>query len=96
MEIQRFCHNEHRLVFNEDERGRFICWVCNEPIFGPSYSCIKCFAYHHHKSCAQLPRELQHPLHPKHPFILFDERPYICDKEYSKCEVCKEFCWKYI
>ena len=64
---------------------------CREPVLGPSYSCIKCKNYYHHKSCTELPRELQHPLHPKHLLILFDERKFRKDKEYSKCEVCKEF-----
>ena len=45
----------------------------------------------HHKSCAELPRELQHPLHPKHPLILFKEWKYYDNKEYSKCEVCKKY-----
>ncbi|XP_030934532.1 uncharacterized protein LOC115959982 isoform X2 [Quercus lobata] len=91
MEIQHFCHGKHPLVFNEDERGGDLCWACREPVLGPSYSCIKWQeGYHHHKSCVELSRELQHPLHPKHPLILFDEWEIDEDKEYSKCEVCKE------
>ena len=90
MEIQHVCHDEHPLVFNEDERGGHQCWVCDEPVLGPSYSCIKCKGYYHHKLCAELPRVLQHPLHPKHPLILFSECEFYEDEEYSKCEVCKE------
>ena len=89
MEIQHFCHDQHPLVFNENERSRLLCWACREPVLGPSYSCIKCEIYYHHKSCAELPRELQHPLHPKHPLILFAEWKLYKDEEYSKCEVCK-------
>ena len=95
MEIQHFCHDEHPLVFNEDERGGHLCWACNEPILGPSYSCIKCERYYHHKSCAKLPRELQHPLLPKHPLILFNEMNFFKDKKYSKCEVCKQYRGQY-
>ena len=95
MEIQHFFHDEHPLVFNEDERGGHLCWACNEPILGPSYSCIKCERYYHHKSCAKLPRELQYPLHPKHLLILFNEMNFFKDKKYSKCEVCKQYRGQY-
>ncbi|KAK7829581.1 hypothetical protein CFP56_028986 [Quercus suber] len=95
MENQHVCNNEHSLVFNEDERRGILCWACREPVLGPSYNCIKCKKFHHHKSCAELPRELQHPLHPKHSLILFAEWKRVCDKEYSKCEVCKEFLEEY-
>ena len=95
MENQHVCNNEHSLVFNEDERRGILCWACREPILGPSYSCIKCNKFHYHKSCAELPRELQHPLHPKHSLILFAQWKCVCDEEYSKCEVCKEFLKEY-
>jgi hypothetical protein len=38
-----------------------------------------------HKSCAELPRELEHPLHPKHPLLLIYE--YSLERE-IKCEGC--------
>ena len=91
MEIQHFSHDEHLLVFNEDERSGVPCWGCDELVLGPSYSCIQCKCFYHHKSCAELPRELQHPLHPKHPLILFKEWKYYDNKECSKCEVCKKY-----
>ncbi|XP_075648601.1 uncharacterized protein LOC142619397 [Castanea sativa] len=91
MDIQHFCHDQHPLVFNKFERRGSPCWACGKLVFGPSYSCIKCTGYYHHKSCAELPRELQHPLHPKHPLILFDESKFYEDEEYSKCKVCKEY-----
>ena len=50
-------------------------------------------SYIHHKSCAELPLGLHHPLHPKHPLILFPKWRYQ-KKEFpyedGKCEVCKE------
>jgi hypothetical protein len=95
MEIQHFCHDEHPLVFNEDERSRRRCWGCYETVLGPSYSCIQCKDFYHHKSCAELPHELHHPLHPKHPLILFEEWKYFYNKEYSKCEVCKKYIGQY-
>ncbi len=85
MELQHFCHQEHPLVFNENRIYGKDCFGCREPILGPSYSCIKCsLGYYHHKSCAELPLGLYHPLHPKHPLILFDEFTYRNDNEFSK------------
>ena len=76
---------------------------CCELIFGPSYRCIQCdtFTYPHHKSCAELPLGLYHPLHSIHPLILYNERTYQYEEydkykeygkyeEYRKCELCKE------
>ena len=34
-DLQHFYHDEHPLVFNENERS-------GHPCYGPSYSCIKC------------------------------------------------------
>ncbi|XP_050267190.1 uncharacterized protein LOC126711013 [Quercus robur] len=97
MELQHFSHSDHPLVFNKDERMGLPCYGCREPIFGPSYSCMKCneLKFYHHKLCAELPLGLHHPLHPAHPLILIDESTGYLQKENSKCIVCKEFCWEY-
>ncbi|KAM3704705.1 hypothetical protein ACJW31_03G025700 [Castanea mollissima] len=88
--LQHFCHPKHPLVFNQFERSGRLCWGCREPVFGPSYSCKECDLYFHHKSCAELPLGLHHPLHPIHPLILFDEATSYLEKENSTCEVCKK------
>ena len=88
--LQHFSHPEHPLVFNQDNRRGYSCYGCNELILGPSYSCKECNDYKHHKSCAELPLEFHHPLHPTHPLILFDEYVDYPEKEKSKCQVCKE------
>ncbi|XP_030936643.1 uncharacterized protein LOC115961878 [Quercus lobata] len=67
----------------------------SEPKLGPSYSCIKCERYYHHKSYTELPCELQHSLHPKHPLILFNEMNFFKDKKYSKCKVCRQYRGQY-
>ena len=99
MEVQHFSHPDHPLVFNGNEKTGHPCYGCREPVFGPSYSCIesrcKELKFYHHQSCAELPLGLYHPLHPAHPLILFDETTCYLEKENSKCEVCKEFCWEY-
>lgn len=75
------------------------CFGCREPVFGPSYSCIEetCRErkFYHHELCAELPIVIDHPLHPVHPLILFDESTGYLEKENSKCKVCKEFRWEY-
>ena len=92
-DLQHFCHNEHPLVYNENDRRGHLCWGCDQAVYGPSYSCKKCYGWYvHHKSCAELPLGLHHPLHPKHPFILFPKSRYAKDdvKDYGKCVVCKK------
>ncbi|XP_065623842.1 uncharacterized protein LOC136065086 [Quercus suber] len=67
-------------------------------MLGPSYSCKECREEEtfHHKSCAKLPLGLpHHPLHPLHPLILFDEYNSEVNKEFSNCNVCKEYCGEY-
>ena len=92
--LQHFCHEEHPLVFNENETEGITCEGCREPGYGPSYWCKEggCPLYFHHKSCAELPLGLHHTLHPKHPLILFSPERYK-NKEFPyenvKCEVCK-------
>ncbi|KAK7859067.1 hypothetical protein CFP56_008658 [Quercus suber] len=40
--LQHFCHPEHPLVFNQNDRRGHLCWGCQELVFGPSYSCKEC------------------------------------------------------
>uniref|UniRef100_A0A2N9GZ36 DC1 domain-containing protein n=1 Tax=Fagus sylvatica TaxID=28930 RepID=A0A2N9GZ36_FAGSY len=92
-DLQHFCHDEHPLVFNKDDRRGLHCWGCGERVYGPSYCCKECRwygAYLHHKSCAKLPLGLHHPLHPKHSLILFPKYNYASVKNYNKCEAYKE------
>ena len=91
-QLQHFIHAEHPLLFNPDnDRSGRSCWGCNESVHGPSYSCKECGPWGtlHHKSCAELPLGLHHPLHPIHPLILFSPLRY--SDEFYKCELCKEY-----
>uniref|UniRef100_A0A7N2M1F9 DC1 domain-containing protein n=1 Tax=Quercus lobata TaxID=97700 RepID=A0A7N2M1F9_QUELO len=94
MALQHFSHPQHPLVFNANERSGISCQGCWEPVWGPSYSCITCKNSYHHKSCAELPLELHHPLHPNHPLIL--QPITLGDEEYNKCIDCNEFRFQYI
>ncbi|KAB1201468.1 hypothetical protein CJ030_MR0G003703 [Morella rubra] len=81
MEIQHFSH-EHPLLYNErlqNDRTRRDCQGCLADIAGPNYSCKECKGFVLHKSCAELPQELQHPSHPKHPLILHAHGPHFID-----------------
>ncbi|KAL4637054.1 hypothetical protein ACB092_03G053000 [Castanea dentata] len=96
-QLQHFIHpnHQHPLLFNPDDRSGRHCWGCWEPVYGPSYSCKECNWYFHHQSCAELPLGLHHPLHPIHPLILFDPKTWAYfgeDKQFYKCELCKESC----
>ena len=46
------------------------CYGCREQLSGPRYRCTECQWFGLHKSCAEQPRELRHPLQPKHPLFL--------------------------
>ncbi|XP_059455014.1 uncharacterized protein LOC132185231, partial [Corylus avellana] len=86
MELQHFIHG-HPLIFNEDVDEDYYGYyknynVCQKQVSGPNYSCKECFWFLLHKSCAQLPHELRHPLHPKHPLLL------IKANQGGKCEGC--------
>jgi hypothetical protein len=65
------------LIFNEELQKDYgiignskYCNGCSETILGPNYICKKCHRFIIHKSCAELPRKLEHLLHPKHPLLL--------------------------
>ena len=92
-QLLHFCDSKHPLVFIPDYRWEEACCGCRESVYGPSYCCTEggCPFYTHHKSCAELPLGLHHPLHPAHPLILFDEKTdYPEEIEKTKCELCKK------
>ena len=94
-QLRHFSHPKHPLVFNQD----YIidtCRGCRELVYGLSYSCKECRHWEtvHHKSCAELPLGLHHPLHPIHPLILFSPQTWAYsddDEQFYKCELCKEY-----
>lgn len=96
MALQHFSHPQHPLVFNANERSGVSCQQCKEPIWSPSYNCVTCKSFYHHKLCAKLPLQLHHPLHPNHPLILTNKKWTSLIKEYYKCIDCNEFRFQYI
>ncbi|GLT96169.1 hypothetical protein SLE2022_138130 [Rubroshorea leprosula] len=71
-------HFSHPLVLVEEEIGRitgiYYCSACRNRVEGSYYDCSECDFYLH-KSCAELPREINHPFHLDHPLILYEKRP---------------------
>ncbi|TQE03329.1 hypothetical protein C1H46_011055 [Malus baccata] len=83
--------HEHSLTFKEEKENDGppqFCKGCLEPLFGPHYTCDTCdkwstgYKFNIHKSCAELPIEIRHSIHPEHPLILKNNL-------YSTCGVCK-------
>ena len=88
MDLLHFSH-DHPLIFNKVSKGHFWCDGCGEEIKGSRYSCSKC-NFDLHKSCAELPLELQHPIHLEHPLILHKTPPY--NGKTCTCKGCKSPC----
>ncbi|XP_057466601.1 uncharacterized protein LOC130756134 isoform X2 [Actinidia eriantha] len=55
-------------LFSESKDKR--CEACVGPISAPFYGCAQCNNYFLHKCCAELPTQIQHPLHIEHPIDL--------------------------
>ncbi|XP_070667775.1 uncharacterized protein [Malus domestica] len=72
--------HRHPLTFKEEEendRPPQFCKGCLEPVLGPHYACDTC-NFNIHKPCAELPLEIHHPIHPKHPLILGENYSRTC------------------
>ncbi|KAH6757434.1 hypothetical protein C2S51_038831 [Perilla frutescens var. frutescens] len=69
---------EAEVEFEEEEGGGYssrVCNACVEFISPPFYNCSKCRDFLLHSCCADLPRKIQHPIHPEHTLFLFSETP---------------------
>ncbi|KAH9669601.1 DC1 domain-containing protein [Citrus sinensis] len=90
---KHFSH-EHLLFLYENKwNDDIFCDGCGNDIQAnePAYGCDQC-DYYLHKSCAELPRERQHPFH-RHPLFLSDspEECSACRKDiYSFCYLCED------
>ncbi|GLU15811.1 hypothetical protein SLE2022_322750 [Rubroshorea leprosula] len=79
MMLNHFSHL-HPLLLVEDKSDQVreaYCSGCRELIQDSSYRCADC-KFFLHKSCAELPKELDHPFHPQHPLVLYDKPQYDC------------------
>ncbi|KAK8589586.1 hypothetical protein V6N12_023980 [Hibiscus sabdariffa] len=92
--VRPFIH-EHPLKFCEEMREleQQYCNGCRLELSGPGYICEGCphffRGYRLHESCAKLPNQIQHPLHPTHHLNLYARSPYMLD--YIICDGCDDF-----
>ncbi|KAL5560201.1 hypothetical protein UlMin_036412 [Ulmus minor] len=97
--IEHFSHQHPMPLVLIDPQHHIQCCACQSLCSGPTYACTTC-EYFLHKSCAELPLEIQHPSHSFHP--LFLRETYwsftcnICKKEKENaftydCKQCSEF-----
>ncbi|GFS37762.1 hypothetical protein Acr_00g0053790 [Actinidia rufa] len=77
-------HPHPLILCDKNKNFCYKCTCCELPIEiegGSLYACLQCRALLH-KSCAHLPRKLEHPLHTSHPLVLL----YGC--HWITCQVC--------
>ncbi|OMO68948.1 Zinc finger, PHD-type [Corchorus olitorius] len=92
-------HSSHRhpLILVDQRKSnqvkRVPCAACEEPTSGPIYRCIECIFYLH-KKCLELPSEITHPSHNKHPLTLLTNPPL--HREGCSCYLCKNPCKGFI
>ncbi|KAM7522879.1 hypothetical protein LguiA_012781 [Lonicera macranthoides] len=101
MEMEHFSHEHPLKLTDEAQRNKrdeeILCDGCRESIIGSAYTCSEC-EYILHKKCAELPKQINHPMHIEHPLTLFSHPPYSYSL-YSlfscTCNVCKIYGWKW-
>ncbi|CAL5380603.1 unnamed protein product [Camellia sinensis] len=79
--MKQFSHFSHRHLLNFTEVGEedeIICSGCELNLSGSAaYSCTKSnCSFTIHTSCFELPQQIRHRSHPKHPLILLSSPPY--------------------
>ncbi|PSR81708.1 Nucleoredoxin, partial [Actinidia chinensis var. chinensis] len=90
-------HPHPLILCDKNSNFCYKCTFCELPIEierGSLYACLQCRALLH-KSCADLPQKMEHPLHPSHPLILVYSRIWVtcqvcCRKMLSICYYCSE------
>ena len=98
---------------SDDEPPEDKCFACQSPWSGPAYCCTashtncKIFL---HKSCAELPERIQHPLDSRHSLQLQVSKPrscdvcdrrdcrliYCCSKDGCKINLCVEYAFRMV
>ncbi|CAL5423498.1 unnamed protein product [Camellia sinensis] len=88
-QIQQFSH-PHPLIFcNNKENFPYTCYACCLPLADSIYFCPECPALLH-KSCADLPQEIEHLLHPHYTLTLKND--WHAKDGIHYCEACLHCC----
>ncbi|KAK6243380.1 hypothetical protein QUC31_009789 [Theobroma cacao] len=91
LEIRHFSHSDPLNLFHLTKRyENGNCRACWQELNGAVYICKCCEHYGLHKACAELPYELQHPLHSPHSLILSSKFPHSKTTCFL-CDECREF-----
>ncbi|XP_062079426.1 uncharacterized protein LOC133783824 [Humulus lupulus] len=83
MEDQHLCSRKHILLLKDSEinNDEFVCKLCDEYLMEPPYYVCDSCEYYVHKSCEELPKQInKYPLHPRHPLSL--------TTRYASCNCC--------
>ncbi|KAM7530218.1 hypothetical protein LguiB_033628 [Lonicera macranthoides] len=99
--MKHFSH-EHPLKLIEkarrdvgDEEEEILCDGCRESVIlgsAAAYGCNEC-KYILHKKCAELTKEINHPMHLEHPLTLHSRPPY--ESSECICNICRIQDWKW-
>ncbi|KAL5555067.1 hypothetical protein UlMin_037303 [Ulmus minor] len=78
--IEHFSHQHPMPLVQIDPQHHIQCFACQSLCSGPTFACKKC-EYFLHKSCAELPLQIQHPAHSFHPLFLrvWHYRSFTCN-----------------
>ncbi|KAL7162419.1 hypothetical protein ACSBR2_042830 [Camellia fascicularis] len=79
---RQFTHSHPLILCHNKQQFPIPCRACNLPLGDSVYLCPTCHILIH-ESCAQMPREIKHPLHPPHPLTLVDDT-----HSFETCEGC--------
>ncbi|CAL5443999.1 unnamed protein product [Camellia sinensis] len=79
---RQFTHSHPLILCHNKQQFPIHCYACEQPLGDSVFLCPTCHILIH-KSCAQMPREIKHPLHPRHPLTLATRFPYS-----KPCEGC--------
>ncbi|KAF8047941.1 hypothetical protein N665_2755s0004 [Sinapis alba] len=83
-------HNHPFRLFKARDEDEIICSGCELDLTGQAFKCTKKDCdYFLHKSCFDLPREINHKSHPDHPITLLYSPPY--DHQSYECDACGEY-----
>ncbi|WZY82367.1 hypothetical protein YC2023_028751 [Brassica napus] len=83
-------HKHPLHIFKAQEEDEIICSGCELGLTGEAFKCTKTDCdYFLHKSCFDLPREINHKSHPNHPLTLLHSPPY--ESNAYGCDACGQY-----
>ncbi|KAL0844882.1 hypothetical protein Bca101_018128 [Brassica carinata] len=83
-------HKHPLHIFKAQEEDEIICSGCELELTGEALKCTKSDCDHFlHKSCFDLPREINHKSHPNHPLTLLHSPPY--EGNAYGCDACGQY-----